>query len=483
MPFLSRRGLAQSLMRQVGLREGAPFLRNSIFDGPDVEATITKTVNAIAFLLTEIEVLRRRYELRPRLVPEDVEGEKSVCSSRPHSSRFSPAKYLQQRIKDNQKQKSFLALAKWTVCDAKRFDEKVKRLQNLIDGLEDISKAAGMTCSQDLPQNLTSSVPIPIDNPPPYSVEAPLQQARSTELIVPATVEPISIPDVQQYEQYILLRQYSASVQTDAPFRVKAREKLSTLNVAQFKELRGDVYDELFRRQQSGTKPPCLPLIVKYHVKRNLAREKMSTLPWHRFSQLVTDVVFELERRFPFLKNATQCRRQSSVATTEVNRALRRRGQIGGISTRECPPALSTSRQLDQCSLETPTSTVPVNTLTTIPRHIQTSTTLGQASGPISSAFHTESFLVVRPPDSFPYSPNFKPFRIKAGYPTSKVIPAAVKGYGINIPWQNYALHIEYGLVERKLELDEQPSALFNILKQQGHKPIFRLRRIPGTDG
>ncbi|KAE9373381.1 hypothetical protein N431DRAFT_504056 [Stipitochalara longipes BDJ] len=461
----------------MGLQDGAPHPQKTIVNRPEVESTIAQTVNAIAFLLTEIEVLRRRYELRPRLIPENFEEEKTQRDSKPRSSRFRPAKYLQQRMKDNQKQKSFLALAKWTVCDAKRFDEKVKRLQNLIDGLEDISKAAGMADSQGFPQNLTSSFQLLVDNPPPYSVEAPPQQAQPVEIIVPATVEPTSVPDVQLYEQYISLKQYAASVETDAPFRLRARQKLSTLNDGQFKELRGDVYDELCRRQQSRTPPPSLPPTHNYHVKRNQAREKMSTLPWHRFSQLVTDVVFELERRCSSLEIITDSIMQSAIAPKEVNRALRRYGQVGGMPTREPPPAMSMPGQLNQCNLATLNSTIP----TTIHRHSQTSTTLGQALGPTSSSGHVDSFVFVRPPATFLRSPKFKPFQIKNDHPTSKVIPAAMKKYGMNIPWHKYALYVEYGSIERQLEPDEQPLALFDTLQQQGHKPFFALRRIPNT--
>ena len=92
-------------------------------------------------------------------------------------------------MKDNQKQKSFLALAKWAVCDAKRFDEKVKRLKNLIDGLEDISKAAGITRFQPSPQNPTDQAATPPhENPPPYSIEPP-QQAQPIEGAAPIRAE------------------------------------------------------------------------------------------------------------------------------------------------------------------------------------------------------------------------------------------------------------------------------------------------------
>jgi hypothetical protein len=289
---------------QVGLHiDGASHLQQSIFNRPEVETTVTQTVNSVAYLLTEIEVLRRRYELRPRLVPENLEDEKARRDSKPHSAVFRPGKHLQQRMRDNQKQKSFLTIAKWAICDAKRFDEKVRRLKNLIDGLEDISKAVGITQFKSTPQSLVNPVPIrPNENPPPYSVVSPLQQAQPTEVLTIAAIESSSTQDPELFEQYTALKQYSAACQTNPEPRRRARDKLLGLQDRPFIELRVDVYDELCRRRQNGAVPPFLPPVEIYHPKRNKAREKLFTLPWYRFAHLVTDVVFELERRFPALK-------------------------------------------------------------------------------------------------------------------------------------------------------------------------------------
>jgi Spa2 homology domain (SHD) of GIT len=65
-----------------------------------------------------------------------------------------------------------------------------------------------------------------------------------------------------------------------------------------------DVYDELRRRQrasnpQAGQTPPYLLPKDTFHPKRNQARQKLSTLPDARFKDLATDVFYELERRFP----------------------------------------------------------------------------------------------------------------------------------------------------------------------------------------
>jgi hypothetical protein len=248
-------------------------------------------------------------------------------------------------MKDNQKQKSFLALAKWAVFDAKRFDEKVKRLKSLIDGLEDISKAAGITRFQPSPQNPTDQVPTPPnDNPPPYSIEPP-QQVRPIEVAVaieqsfvhdPFLVTAIdgqtSSPDPELFQQYISLEWYAVPLQTKTPNRLAAREKLSTLQDGQLKELRVDVYNELCRRRETRTGPPSLHSVELYHVKRNQARERLSALPWNRFAHLVTDLVFELERRFLFLEDTTRNRSQSiigpEVLTSPFSSQTPRRGVV-----------------------------------------------------------------------------------------------------------------------------------------------------------
>lgn len=364
---------------QVGLHiDGAHHLRNSIHDRPEIEVTVTQAVNSVAFLLAEIEVLRRRYELKPRLLPESSQDEKTHRDSKSHGRLFRPASHLQQRMKDNQMQKSFLALAKWAVCDAKRFDEKVRRLKNLIDGLEDISKAAGIFQFQASPQTLATTNPSPLgENPPPYSVEAPLQQDQSKKVVPPVLIDSSFVQDTELMEQYMSLKNYAASL--DTPTRLRAREKLSRLLDRQFKELRVDVYDELCRRRQAGTPTSFLIPVDTYHIKRNKAREKLSILPWYRFAHLVTDVVFELERRFPSLENETGSAGQPLIAPAALTRTFTHRNRRhGAIVPHETPPRLLRERASH------PTIRNEINSDIDWPltahRHSQTSTTLGQAS-------------------------------------------------------------------------------------------------------
>lgn len=61
--------------------------------------------------------------------------------------------------------------------------------------------------------------------------------------------------------------------------------------------------------------------------------------------------------------------------------------------------------------------------------------------------------------------------------PCHKVLPAALKKYQINAPWDQYALYIVYGDQERCLGLDEKPLILFKQLDKEGKKPMFMLRK------
>jgi hypothetical protein len=114
-------------------------------------------------------------------------------------------------------------------------------------------------------------------------------------------------------EHYVALKRFLAASLRDEkgnPRPNRARDKLLRLSPIQFQELSTDVFDELMRRQQSSRRPSSGPgpdggpppyLLPKdaFHPKRNQARQKLSTLPSARFRDLATDVFYELERRFP----------------------------------------------------------------------------------------------------------------------------------------------------------------------------------------
>ncbi|KAK8101075.1 protein kinase regulator Ste50 [Apiospora kogelbergensis] len=71
----------------------------------------------------------------------------------------------------------------------------------------------------------------------------------------------------------------------------------------------------------------------------------------------------------------------------------------------------------------------------------------------------------------------FKSFRVSMDDPCYKVLPAALRKYQINAPWDQYALYIVYGDQERCLGLDEKPLILFKQLDKEGKKPMFMLRK------
>ena len=72
----------------------------------------------------------------------------------------------------------------------------------------------------------------------------------------------------------------------------------------------------------------------------------------------------------------------------------------------------------------------------------------------------------------------FKSFRVSMEDPCYKVLPAALKKYNINAPWEQYALYIVYGDQERCLGMDEKPLILFKQLDKEGKKPMFMLRKM-----
>jgi hypothetical protein len=72
----------------------------------------------------------------------------------------------------------------------------------------------------------------------------------------------------------------------------------------------------------------------------------------------------------------------------------------------------------------------------------------------------------------------FKSFRVSMEDPCYKVLPAALKKYNINAPWEHYALYIVYGDKERCLGMEEKPLILFKQLDKEGKKPMFMLRKM-----
>ncbi|KAF8854438.1 hypothetical protein BDZ45DRAFT_43262 [Acephala macrosclerotiorum] len=456
--------------QSIGLTVDSDHLQSTLTTRPDVESTITQCVGSIAHLLTELEVIRRNYEFRPPLLPAATHDDEKRPQSGPSlnvSSSLQPAITVRQRIRDNQKQKSYFTIVKWTICDAKRFEEKVKQLKSLIDGLEDISTAAGITRSPPTPH---SASVVPSENPPPYSFRSSVSpqptlpeqspsQIPSQTSFEPSISHPTTAsilvrdPEVSAHHM-AMMRHCGLSSSVEGHPRWRAREKMTRLSNIQFKELRTDVYDEMFRREMEGLTPPSLPENPEYHPKRNQARQKLSTLPSHRFQDLVIDVLFELERRFPSLQISNSPGVSSRLLSTFSSPHPPTSRRYGCVPPRGIPPPPLSDRAAHPSSLS---PTTPTSTACTLP--------FSRFSQVLSQTV----------PGSVEI---FKSFRVALDDQTCKVLPAAMKKYNIDAPYENYSLFVVFGDQERMLGLDEQPLMVFKELERKGLKPMFMLRKM-----
>jgi hypothetical protein len=110
-------------------------------------------------------------------------------------------------------------------------------------------------------------------------------------------------------------------------------------------------------------------------------------------------------------------------------------------------------------------------------REIKTESTTVFAMKPSRRALETEPTTNVIPKSSTSVE-IFKSFRVSMEDRTYRVLPAALKKYNINAPWEQYALYIIYGDNERCLGMDEKPLVLFKHLDKAGKKPMLMLRKI-----
>ncbi|KAH9218688.1 prion-inhibition and propagation-domain-containing protein [Leptodontidium sp. 2 PMI_412] len=463
-------------------------LEEPLSNRSDVESTITSCVNSIAFLLSEIETLRQNYEFRPPLElisDNSPSAEKSVRRSKSlgRLSSITAVSSLRQRMRDNQKQKSFIAITKWAMCDAKRFDERVKRLKGLVDGLEDVSRAASIARQPARTRSLLT-LPSP-EHPPPYSFTPPLGR-RPEGSTTPAMASFRRISTARQerelpkhYEN--LKRHAGQSTQDEESRRVRTQEKLLKLTNTQLYELRVDVCDELNRREQADAAPPFLPANPSYHPKRNVAREKISALPPHRFRDLTMDLVFELERRFPHLwlqaiPELEQATHQTDPFSLPRDSTTRRYGCV--IPSNYPPPLLKYRAKQRRTLVHVPGTAPNFSRLPLSSRFSQSSTTLGQVGGPTYKASEINTQTTPSTSPTRTSAEIFKSFRVGMEDPCYKVLPAALKKYNINAAWEQYALYIVYGDKERCLGMEEKPLLLFKQLDKEGKKPMFMLRRI-----
>jgi hypothetical protein len=292
---------------QVGISEGSSHLPATITNRQDIRSTLDQTVGSIKYLLDEVGELRRKYQLN-QLDSIEENSKVEVTSLRVSRSLGSISSFrssfaLRHRIRENQKQKSFLVIAKWALSDSQKFNEKVSKLKCLVDELENITRVAGLSNSQS-----TDSTTETHDNPPRYSAIEPLQKPPrySTERVYQAPIpeaillgnETCSEASLFVLSEYHHVMEKYLSVWPDESTtpRTRVRRKLHALTVVQFQELSQDVHDELLRRQRyEFDVPEWLPSNPSFHPKRNQARKQLSIIV--HFSQLVSDIVFEFERR------------------------------------------------------------------------------------------------------------------------------------------------------------------------------------------
>ncbi|KAH8756559.1 hypothetical protein BGZ57DRAFT_962528 [Hyaloscypha finlandica] len=71
----------------------------------------------------------------------------------------------------------------------------------------------------------------------------------------------------------------------------------------------------------------------------------------------------------------------------------------------------------------------------------------------------------------------FKSVYVHMEDPCYKILLAALKKYNINASWEQYALYIICGDMERCIGAEEKPLILFQELDKQGKKPVFMLRK------
>jgi hypothetical protein len=439
------------------------------FSRTEIQDTVNQAVNSVTYLLADIEALRHRYDLKSTRFSSLGSPRKSTFSRRETClavTEFRPSGLglLKERMEENQQQKSFLSLAKWSCTDAKKFEDKIARLKSLIDGMESITKVAELTeavQTMGLPDYAQISAE---ERPPAYTErrERPIIAERtevspswplpSPRLDIPDTFsrsrprpQLTSVFNPNKPTEYASQRTafvvYLAGVNGTSDRRPssRARDKLQRLSSVQFTELSLDIYDELVRRQQyekyvnHGVRDEphlqmvedSLPDQFGYHQKRNAARKRLARLRTERFRDLVNDMLVEMERR-----------------------------------TSLPPP---------------PRSGISYQSLSAV-------SSPGLLSPESSNGFSAASTPATTPATSPPTTPElpsesiFKSFRVSSNSTTTEVLPSALRKYNIKARWQDYQLWIVHGDQERCLGPDERPLSIFRELDKTGQKPMFMLR-------
>ncbi|EPE31501.1 Ubiquitin-like protein [Glarea lozoyensis ATCC 20868] len=437
------------------------------FTRAEIQGTITQAVNSVIHLLADVEALRHRYDLKSTRISTFGGSRKSSITQREAgltATDYQPSgvTLLRERMEENQQQKSFLSLAKWTRTDAKKFEEKIARLKSLIDSMESISKVAELTSAITSPI-LPNYTPTTLEEGPPAYTERqerpviaersgssdwPLPsprlmevQSRSPRSRRPRLTSIYSSQSSDIVKHHTAFVTYVAGIDgtSDREASPRARDKLQRLSSVQFSELSSDIYDEVVRRQEYNAyvyhdirQEPRLEMVADtlpeksdYHPKRNAARQRLATLRTQRFRDLVNDMLVEIERR-------------SSLP----------------------PPPTSGISYQSLSALSSPNILSPVST-----------TGFSAASTPATTPSNS--------PPTTPELPSvevFKSFRVSPNSTTNQVLPEALRKYHIKARWQDYQLWIMYGDQERCLGPEERPLSIFRELERDGKKPMFMLK-------
>jgi hypothetical protein len=417
-------------------------LLNPLLHRQDFNETTTKVIESISFLLGELHDIRDKYMLKT--LPFDAHRVSAPARSLPPRPDT-----LRLRAWANQKHKSVFAVALWALRDERRFDKKVKRLGEMITGLEDITRAGDRPLNFDS-QAILSGLLGQDDIPPPYSLAA----YRSTSWAVrvpPADVDSPStgtfhvndmaeVTTTSMHRYLFAMDAYLASFPPgSAHTGPNARDKLRELSHYQFSELCTDVYDELLRRQEyQEPNSESLPERPSLHLQRNQARKKLSTLVTLRLGQLVEDIASEIKRRYPYLQYFSSSISTSHTIIPPPARPSERRSSVVGTRCNTTDPSPDALRS-------------------------QTADTRTQDKSDLSHDNSNTSLLVS--------------YRVKMDDLCSVVLPAVLQKYGITAPSEAYSLYIAYDEEERRVEMHEKPLLLFKTLNKAGKKPMFMLRK------
>jgi hypothetical protein len=112
-------------------------VRNPGLDDPGIQPTVTQTLQAIQWLLTQTDASRDRFALPSR-----------GSSTRRLSLFRTTFDQFRTRVRENQTQQSVIGVTKWAIYAGDKFQEKIERLKSLIDGLESVTKSLGVLDTQ-----------------------------------------------------------------------------------------------------------------------------------------------------------------------------------------------------------------------------------------------------------------------------------------------------------------------------------------------